>query len=292
MRLAHASSTFALLITASLLAPACFGDNADGAPSPVDQDSLAVLAIMGPDEADEGISIDLTVQVKGAPEEELSIELNGSLGTFSPQNQAVTTDGGGNGSMVTRYTPGNAGGAETITAKVSAAAATGTPLTKAISVYAAERIGNTAAVGAAAAQNASVLIAYPFVLATPRVVRKLGIFAPTQSPAALVDAQVGLYSTDTTTSLDVLAKTTAKIAPGANELEIPPQMLAAGTYWFVVAYDGAPLIYRAIANPIILRYKTNHNFAGGLADKITGLSTSDTTVNVFYPRSLYLVLRK
>ena len=159
-------------------------------------------------------------------------------------------------------------------------------------MYAAERVGNTAAVGAAAAQTASVLIAYPFVLATPRVVRKLGIFAPTQSPDALVDAQIGLYSTDTTTSLNVLAKTTAKIASGANELEIPPQTLAAGTYWFVVAYDGAPLIYRATANPIILRYKTNHSFAGGLADKITGLSTSDTTLNTFYSRSLYLVLRK
>jgi hypothetical protein len=290
MRLPRFYGSAALSLAACLLQIACFGDNSGDESDGANSDGPSVVEIVSPDEVDQGDAIDVTIKVKGSPDEQLSVAADATLGAFSPQNKIVIANVDGEGTFVTRYTPGTAGGAEILTANVSSLAGISKSATKALTVYSLERFGNVTQVGPASAHSAGVLVAYPIVLATDRVVRKLGVLSPVQTPAGMVDVQLGLYATDTATSVNVLTKTTAKLVAGANEITIPAQALTAGTYWMVVAYDGTPMIYRSATERIVLRYKLNHIFSGGLADKLDGLITSQPTD--YFTRNFYLVLRK
>ncbi|MBK7536509.1 MAG: hypothetical protein IPI49_14290 [Myxococcales bacterium] len=277
------------LLAASVLATACFGDNAGG-PSDSSQDP-SVLEISGPDALDERDSVDLTIKVKGDPSTELSLSIDATLGTLSPRTASVVPDLNGEAVFVTRYTAGTQGGEEMLTANISTPDGPGKSLTRPFTIHGVEVLGHAASLAETPAQAAGVLVAYPLVLPTARLVRKLGVFAPTQIPDAPVDAQLGLYATDTATSVKVLAKTTAKIVPGANEIAIPPQALQAGAYWIVVAYAGSPRVFRQPDEPVILRYKTTHVFAGGLPDVVSGLITSGPA-DPFFKRSIYALLRE
>ncbi len=284
------------LVLASLLslgALACFGDNAtDGTSEEELPDGLpGVLEIAGPSDLDIGDSFDVTVKVKGKPNEQLSIAVDSLLGTFATQSKVLITDDAGEGSLVTRYTSTMAG-AETIRANVAVPGTAGHSKTKALTVFDIERLGNVAPVNTnPSSQTAGVLIAYPMELPTARTVRKLGINHPAQSPPKAVNAHVGLYTTVSTTSISVLAKTTVALTTGQNEIPIPPQDLPAGKYWMVVLYEGEPQVYRSTTEPVTLMYKLSQSYSAGIADQINDLLTS-SDIATYYLRNFYLVLRK
>ncbi|MEZ4361489.1 MAG: hypothetical protein R3B48_14980 [Kofleriaceae bacterium] len=283
-----------LIAASGALLGACFGDNSDNNPDGNPGSTTpSVTEIASPDGLDPGDTASVTVKVKGKPATQLSIVVDGVLGTFDPPSKLVITDDAGEATWVTQYTVGDTSGDETITANVSDLAGAARSATKSMTVYAVERLGNVAPVGPAEMQVAGVLLAYPMVLDRTRVVTKLGIVSPTQP--APVPTQVGLYATDTATSVSVIAKTTANIVGGVNQISIPKQELVAGTYWMVVAYDGTPQIYRS-PNLVQLRYKTTHVFSGGLADTITGLTTSAPDLASpllrYYARNFFLVVRQ
>jgi hypothetical protein len=201
----------------------------------------------------------------------------------------VITDANGEGSFTSRYTSGTTAGVETVTFNVSDLEAKSKTATKDVTLFDIERVGNIAPLADMGTnQPAGFLVAYPMNLTTDRVVRKLGIVHPPQ--ATQVRVQIGLYATDTATSITAITKTTATLASGLNDIPIPPTPLAAGSYWMVVAYEGSPSIYRSTTVPIVLRYKVDHDYAAGLTDKITNLLTSSGTQ--YYIRNFYLVLRK
>lgn len=208
----------------------------------------------------------------------------------------VLTDPDGSASFSTRYTSGNTPGDETISANASTLGGRGNSSTKGIRIYDVERQGHQTPLETnPTAETAQRLIAYPMVLATDRVVRKLGIVHPAQVPAGPVNVQIGLYSTDTATSLNVITKTTAVLNEGVNEISIPSTPLSAGSYWMVVAYSGTPRIYRSTTDIVVARYKNAHDYSMGLGDKIEGLLTSSDTPGLgtsFYQRNFYLVLRR
>lgn len=271
----------------------CFGDNAkeDGEEEEELPDGVpGVLEISGPADIDLGDSFDVTVKVKGKANEQLSVVVDASLGTFATQSKLLITDEAGEGSFTTRYTSSMAG-AENLRANVAVPSTTGSSKSRALTIFDIERLGNVAPVATASAQTEGVLIAYPMELTTARTVRKLGITHPTQSPSMPVNAHVGLYTTLSPTSISVLAKTTVALTAGQNEIVIPPQDLPAGKYWMVVLYEGAPSVYRSTTVQVTLMYKLGQVYSAGLADQITDLSTSSATVT-YYLRNFYLVLRK
>jgi hypothetical protein len=287
----------AIVLASTSLLMACFGDNTEdqGGPGPGGGDAPSILDIAGPEDADVGNSLDLTVKVKGKANEQLSVAVDGGLGTFSLQNKVVITDDLGEGAFTTLYTSGTAG-LETITANVSALNAAGSSATKMITIHGVERQGNIVPLtGAAVApQRANVAIAYPVVLSTARVVSKLGIVHPTQPtttpPTPPTIAHVALYSTETVSSIRLITNSTATLAAGANEIPIEPTSLEAGSYWMVVAYSGSPNIYRGASK--VMKYQEPHDFAAGLPNVLADLVTSDNLTNPFADRNFYLVLRK
>lgn len=288
------SGLWAFALGATLcLSAACFGDNTDGNDDSggLPDGKPAVLELSTPVDLDVGDGFDLTVRVKGKSNEQLSVALDAKLGTFTQQNKLIITDDSGEGTFSTRYTSSGTAGTETLTANVSSPGSSGTSQTRSLTIFDVERLGNVSPVGTATTQTAGVLIAYPMDLTTERVVRKLGITHPTQTGGGTVNATVGLYTTDTATSLNVVARKTVSLVAGANEIEIPATSLQAGRYWFVIIYDGSPQVYRSTDIQVTLLYKLGHTYELGLPDTLVGLATSDN-VNSYYARNLYLVLRK
>lgn len=279
---------FAPVVAISVLhQAACFGDNEST--SSIAAELPVVTAILGPADVDEDAASNFELHVQGRPDETLTVNVGASVGAVTPAVQELQTDSAGEATLVVKYAAEGRSGAAELTAQVSRLATSGPPTSKALTVHTVERIGDAAAVGSTSQQIAGVLIAYPVSLATERVVRKLGVFAPAQIPPATVDVQLGLYATESASSVRALAKATAKLVAGANEIEIPAQTLPAGTYWFVIAYRGSPLIYRDPDVAVSVRYKTGYDYATGLEEVISELSPSNGN---YYKRSLYLVVRQ
>jgi hypothetical protein len=287
--------TAIVLASASLLM-ACFGDNTEDQEGPGPGGSTpSIVEITGAQELDLGDSADVTVKVRGEANEQLSVAVEGKLGGgFNPQNKIVITDATGEGSFTTRYSSGTTAGVETLTFNVSDLDAKSKTATRDITLYDVERIGEVTPLAAmGATQTAGYLVAYPMTLTTARVVSKLGIVHPAQETQVRV--QVGLYTTDTATSISAITKTTAILATGINDIPIPPTPLAAGSYWMVVAYEGSPSVYRSTTDVVVMRYKVDHVYADGLTDNIGGLTTSSNMMGTstrLYRRNFYLVLRK
>jgi hypothetical protein len=285
-----ASAALALMVGG--LATACFGDNSEepnpGAPT--------VQEIVSPEGLDLGASTSVVIKVKGRPAQQLSVAVDATLGSFTMQSKVVITDDAGEASWTTNYTAGNAAGAELLSVNVSDLTAMSSSATKELTIYGAERVGRVDPVGLPAMQTAGVLVGYPVVITGTRTVIKLGVVSPPQSVASTVNAQVGLYSKLTDTSLSALAKTTATLVDGVNELPIAPLELADGTYWMVVAYSGTPLVYRSTTELVSMYYKTTHVFSDGIGDTIEGLSKSAVTAGdggqSLYARNFFVVLRK
>ncbi len=286
------SCTF-LLASVAVLSAACFGDNTDQG-GPANPDEPTVLEINIAEGLDPEDRTDVAVKVQGEADVQISVALAAALGTFEQQSGVVLTDATGQATFSTRYVSGAVAGVDTITANASTLSGLASSSTKQLTIYDVERLGNLVPLESTPTETAQRLIAYPMVLATDRVVRKLGIVHPAQDPAGPVDVQVGLYTTATDTSINALAKTTAVLTEGVNEIPIPPMPLQAGSYWMVVAYRDTPRIYRS-TTLIVIRFKSTHDYTLGLTDRIDGLSTSSDSPNMgmrFYDRNFYLVLRK
>jgi hypothetical protein len=302
-RMQRISALFAAAATVSSLAlVGCFGDN-NGGPNGTgsgEPDGPSIVEIVAPDEADVGDMLDLTVKVKGVANEQLSVAIDGMLGTFSPQAKVVIVDDNGEGTFATRYTAGSLPGTDsrgTEMIKVSAANLSGVSALKSkeLAIYDIERVGNTVPFSSNVAltkQAIRVLIAYPMTIDRPRVVSKLGIIHPPQDILGLGDAQVGLYATSTATSVTaIIAKTSVKLVPGQNEILIPPASVPAGKVWMVVTFKDEPLVYRSTTLADVL-FTTTYLVSDSLPDTISGLKASDTVANRIGDRNFYLVLRK
>jgi hypothetical protein len=282
-------TALAMLASASLLM-ACFGDNTDeegqlpdGAPS--------ILDIAGPEAIDAGDGLDLTVTIKGKANEQLSVAIDATLGSFTPQNKVIITDDNGDGVFATRYTNGGKAGLDTITANVSSLSTAGKSLTKALTIFEVERLGNVTPIETTLAETANYLIVYPFELPAPRTLRKVAIVAPQAATT-----QIGVYSSSagddmTAKPVDALVRVTANLVVGANEISVPSMDLAAGRYWMAVTYSGTPLV-RKVAPPVgttLYGWRiTPYTFSSGLPDKLDTLVFS-TPLSL---RNFYLVLRK
>jgi hypothetical protein len=261
-----------LLASATAGATACFGDN----------DSGASVQLQVPGEMDGGESADITVEFKSAASSQYSVAVDSVSGAFSPQNKVGITDGSGAGSFVTRYTADNKTATVEIAANFAGAGGVSETVTKQVAVYEVERVGNIAAI-AETAEETDYLTAYPLDL-TAGTLRKLAIVAPTAATAL-----IGLYSNtiDGDAPSTALARVTATLVPGANEVVVPAQPISAGKYWMVVTYNGKTTAARGAATTTG-RALMGYGFERGLPDP---MPTIPLTTNMG-KRNFYVVLRK
>jgi hypothetical protein len=268
-----------------MLFVACFGDNSDEQ-GPGNAPSITEIA--GPVELDTGEETDFTITVRGQANEQLSVAVDATLGTFSPQTKVVITDEEGVGSFVTRYVSGSTAGPVTITANVSTLAANGQSSSKDLVLHEVERLGNVTSLNSPTMETANYLIAYPFTITGARTFTKFGIIAPQAT-----NAQVGLYtSTNTVPSsrpLALITKLTANLALGKNELVVDPSALTAGEYWMVVTYEGTPMVHKNIEKTVAGWSIVGWLYSQELPSSFTGIMLEATPLS---DRNFYLVLRK
>jgi hypothetical protein len=264
-----------LLVVMATLAPGCFGDNDVG----------GSLQISAPDELDGGDAVDVTITVRGKANEQFAVAVDSPSGTFAPQSKVVITGDNGEGSFVTRYTVDNKAAIAEITANASSVRLIGESVTKRITVYEVARVGNVAPI-ATTFEEIDYLTAYPLEVPTPGTLRKLAIVAPAAATALL-----GLYTNAITIDGDApgmaLARTTATLAIGANEIEVPAQSLAAGTYWMLVTYNGKTTAARG-ATTVTGRILSPYAFSLGLPDTMPAMTLSTNMGK----RNFYIVVRK
>jgi hypothetical protein len=263
-----------LLASATAGATACFGDN----------DSGASVQLRVPGEMDGGESADITVEFKSAASAQFSVAVDSVSGAFSPQNKVGITDASGASSFVTRYTADNKTATVEIAANFTGAGGVSETVTKQVSVYEVERIGNIAPI-LVRAEETDYLTAYPLDL-TAGTLRKLAIVAPTAATAL-----IGLYSNAVTINGDApstaLARVTATLVPGANEVVVPAQPITAGKYWMVVTYSGKTTAARGAATAEG-RFLMSYGFDRGLPDPLPAM----TLTTDMGKRNFYVVLRK
>jgi hypothetical protein len=264
-----------LVVAVALLAStaACFGDN----------DSGASLQLQVPEELDGGESADITVEFQSAANSQFSVAVDSVSGAFSPQNKVGITDAAGAGAFVTRYTADNETATVEIVANFTGAGGVDETVSRQVSVYEVERIGNITPI-VETAEETDYLTAYPLDL-TAGTLRKLAIVAPTAATAL-----VGLYrnavSIDGDAPSAALARVTATMVAGANEVVVPAQPIAAGKYWMVVTYSGTTTTARGAATTG--RALMAYGFARGLPDPMPAMPLT----NNLGQRNFYVVLRK
>jgi len=262
------------LTTAAVSTAACFGDNDGG----------ASVQLQAPEELDGGESADVTVEFKSAASSQFSVAVDSISGVFSPQNKVGITDAEGAGSFVTRYTADNKTASVEIAANFTGAGGVSETVTKQVSVYEVERVGNVAPI-LVTAEETDYLTAYPLDL-TAGTLRKLAIVAPTAATAL-----IGLYSNAITVDGDApsaaLARVTATLVAGANEVVVPAQQITAGKYWMVVTYQGTTTAARGPATTTG-RILTSYGFERGLPDPMPAMTL---TIDMG-KRNFYVVLRK
>jgi hypothetical protein len=286
------SAFFAAAAVASLTLGGCFGDNA-GEPNGNGSDepgAPSIVEIAAPDEADIGDVIDLTVKVKGAANEQLSVAIDGTLGTFSPQNKVVIADDNGEGTFATRYAAGIAAGTDTI--KANAASTNGTSSkNKTLIVHDVERFGNTTTISTTSKEVASYLIVYPLMTPRAGLLTKVGILAPEATTA-----WIGLYTSardelQRDKPQTALFKVMVPLAVGVNEIQVPKTPVESGKYWVAVTYIDTPFVRKTSSASLQITgwNRTTHPF--DLPDSLAAQADLmySTTIN---QRNFYLVLRK
>jgi hypothetical protein len=270
-----------------MLAVSCFGDNAgsqQGVDPPVDP---TILDFIVPDEVDGDSVASVSVKVKGNANEQLSVAVDASTGTFSPQSKIVITGDDGEALFTTQYSAVNANALVDFTANVSNMDRAGESRVQRTSVYEIERIGNLTLIPTTRAEGDKYLIAYPLNVPVPGKVRRLAVIAPEAATA-----WIGLYVSNVSGSpATPLAKVMVSLVPGANEIEIPTQPVAAGKYWVAITYQGTPVVRKSmtLADQIPGWGITSYEFSRGLPDDFTRLIQTETAL---FPRNLYLVVRK
>lgn len=257
-------------------------------------DPIDRVTLEAPDELLDSGSAEVAVLAWGEPHQQLSMALSASAGVFEKSAEIVLTNAEGMAEFRTRYTASDVGGDETLTASVSTLGGSAVVEARPLRVVQLERVGTPALIGLPAPHTDSVLVAYPITLTGAGTVERLGVIAPEQSPAGPVRVHLGLYKTQSATSIEALASVSAQLVAGRNEVAIPPQALTPDTYWLVTMYEGTPLIYRSETELVAVRYKT-WTYAAGVPATIADLQTSaaslpSNAVRV-YRRSLYLAVR-
>jgi hypothetical protein len=267
-----------LFVFASLgLVPGCFGDNERG----------TGLVITAPAELDGGDSTDVTIAVRGKANDQVSVAVDSTAGTFDAPTKVVITDASGDGVFTTRYTAANKSETVTITANMTSTTTGGISSSKEVAVFEISRIGNVAPI-ANEVEETAYLTAYPFDLPASVNLRKLAIVAP-----AAATALIGLYGNIVAVDGDApgaaLARTTATLVIGPNEVAVPPVQLAAGRYWMLVTYSGEKVSTARSTAMIVGRTLSPYAFTNGLPDQAPNPMTLTTNMGL---RNFYLVVRQ
>lgn len=274
----------------SLSTVACFGDNSDeGEEEEPQKDTPVIVDITALDEIDTDAKAPITVKVKGKADQQLSVAVDTALGSFTPQNATIITDGNGDGTFTTLYSSGAVGGSSTFTVNVSTLAELRTSKSRNVTIHGVERLGNVIAITHSEAEQADYLIAYPFELTTARTLTKIAIVAPA-SATALVGLYASTVGTPTTAKpTAALVRMTATLVAGANEISIDPLPLAEGRYWMAVSYMGVPLVNKNIdVGASVSGWRINgHLFSSGLPERLDAALATNLAI-----RNFYLVLRK
>jgi hypothetical protein len=212
--------------------PACFGDN-DGSGSP------QIVDVSVPASVDaEGGSATLVVRVRGRAEEQLSIALNGTLGSFDPSEKLVITDANGDASMMTSFTAGAVSGDEEAIANVSNFSGDRSSFRFAFPVTPINRVGQFTQLPSSEPASLGYLEGQAITVTDPGVLRRVGIVS-----TGAVDVVVGIYTESAGQPTTLLASTSATLKLGVNELPVPDTSLPAGTYWFMANYRTAVSLY-------------------------------------------------
>jgi hypothetical protein len=210
----------------------CFGDN-DGSGSP------QIVDVSVPAGVDaEGGSATLVVRVRGRAEEQLSIALNGTLGSFDPSEKLVITDANGDASMMTSFTAGTVSGDEEAIANVSNFSGDRSSFRFAFPVTPINRVGQFAQLSSSEPADLGSLEGQPITVTDPGMLRRVGIVS-----AGPVEVVVAIYAENAGQPTTLITSTSATLKLGVNELPVPEASLPAGTYWFAAQYRTAVTLY-------------------------------------------------
>lgn len=216
---------------ATLCAAGCFGDNSGGGPP-------AIMSVEPPAQGvdAEGGRAPVHIRVKGQRDEQLTIALTSTLGTFTPEQEVLITDAEGLASYSPEFVAGAESGEAMAVGNVADLDGERVSFELSFPVVPLSRVGEVAQL-----PNLSTVIAANYLegqsitLAAAGKLRRVGIVAPTETNVA-----VGIYTDVAGVPTKLLASASTRLKVGVNELPVDAVELAAGTYWFMSNYDSAP----------------------------------------------------
>jgi len=219
--------------------------DAKTAPSDVMVDGLSttleVLSVSVPSMVEvEGDTGAVTAQLHASPATALTIAFSGTLGTYAPATQMVTTDGSGNGSATVTFTSGVMDGTEAGTATITAP--TGAqPKPFGFQVMPFARYGNTVQLPSPGQFSPDNLLGTAIVVPTAGKLRKFGFLSANAGP----NLKIGIYTDAAGSPGTLIAQMpSTAILQGLNEVSLAtPLLLTAGTYWFMGLYSSNGTVY-------------------------------------------------
>jgi hypothetical protein len=236
--------------------------DATKAPPDVAAIEPAVVSVSVPSMVEvEGDTGAVTAELHAAPTTAVTIAFSGTLGTYAPTTQTVTTDGSGNGSATVTFTSGVMDGTEVGTATITAP--TGAqPKAFGFQVIPFERYGITAQLPSSGNFAANDLLGTAIVVPTAGTLRKFGFLSATAGP----NLKIGIYTDAAGTPGTLVAQMPATaILQGLNEVALAtPVALAAGTYWFMGIYDASGAVYYTTSAPTSTVKYVSLTFASAL----------------------------
>lgn len=247
------------------------GDNHahdDGAPT--------ITSIEAPTELDvDGSTAGISIHVAGLPEEQLSVAVEGHLGTFAPQSQVVITDRDGLATFVTTYTSSERDGTETVVANVTDFRGRATSQMFGFDVRPLSRYGEALKLPSSTSLSSSFLMGQSITVPARGTLRRVGIIA-----ASPIDAQIGIYTDGSNEPHQLLAEISATLVAGTNEIAAPALELSAGAYWFMVSF---PTTGRVFSSSAVMRptHYISHTFGTDLPATVTTSMFSSSTLNYY-----------
>lgn len=249
-------------IAATLLcAPGCFGDNSDGVGSP-SSDDLSFTSVEAPVAGvdAEGSRTPIQIRVKGKRDEQLTIAVTSTLGTFSPEQNVVITDAAGEATWSPEFIAGPTGGDAMAVANVANLSGDRVSHEFSFPVVPFTRVGEVAQLPNADAITAGYLEGQSIELDKPGKLRRVGLIVNSRT-----DVSVGIYSDVAGAPTALLTTVRARLQVGVNELVVPEVMLPAGTYWFMATFSTlpqTPILYRTTsATTRLLKYVSHSQSA-------------------------------
>jgi len=188
----------------------------------------------------EGATGVVVAAVQGPPGRPLTVVFSGSLGTYAPSPQLVTTNATGHGTAAATFTAGPVDGTEAGMVAITSPLAV-TPVTFGFPVTPFARYGNTQMLPTPGPFSPNILVGMPIVVPASGKLRKLGFLSAGAGPSI----KIGIYADVGGNPGALVAQMPATaILQGRNEVPLAtPVNLAAGTYWFMAVYSASGTVY-------------------------------------------------